>query len=289
VTDFAEMERLRRRLGPPKDSHPLLETLEREFSLGAGIDDPEVAAIMLRIVHEYIPARLNVMLRYLQEKPDMEVAGVSFTAYVVFRGDHCSINLSLIEAMSRNLHWHPHDALFYRVNPGTSRVHHYRLPDRVANEVVDLEARLDFIESREFAQACLLAKHAESDILDFEASPDAPVVVARLQLPSKGPLDWAFDRRTLSPIGATSNDPVESHLISLIRAAAFFPESDLGLLRRAVLHPSHNVRWAAVQAIGRLDSSAAVALLPDLVRDPHPHVRRAAERTLASLDAREAN
>lgn len=279
------MEALKRRLGPPDSGHPLLAKLEQELGLGAGVADETVTEMMVRIVHEYVPERLNIMLRYQHDNPDMEVAGVNLRTYVIFKGDHCSINLSLIDSMSPNLHWHPYDAIFYRVNPGTSRVHFYRLPDQLANEVVDVTARLDFVESRDFAQASVVTKRSAIDILDFEAAPEAPVVIARLHLSSKGALDWSFDRETLSPIGATSNVPAESHLISLISAAALFPESDLGLLRQAVLHPSHNVRWAALQAIGKLDPDAAVALLPNLARDPHPHVRRAAERTLASLEA----
>lgn len=285
MTDLAEMEALKRRLGPPDPGHPLLARLEQEVGRGAGIADEAVTELMLRIVHEYIPERLNVMLRYQHENPEMEVAGVNLRTYVVFKGDCCSINLSLIDSMSRSLHWHPYDAIFYRMNPGTSPVHVYRLPDQLENEVVDVKARLDFVETRDFAQTSLLTKRGDIDIIDFEASPEAPVVIARLHLASKGPLDWTFDRKTLSPVGASGNDLAESNLISLISTAALFSESDVGLLRQAVVHPSHNVRWAALQAIGKLDSAAAVALLPDLARDPHPHVRRAAERTLASLDA----
>jgi hypothetical protein len=263
----------------------LLESLERELERGAGIHDPAIRGLLSRIVREHVPQRLNAMLRYQLESPGMEVAGVHLKSFVIHTGGRCSINLSLIESRSRNLHWHPYDAIFCRLNPGTSRVHRYRLPDQLANEVVDLAARLEFVETLTFAAGSFLFKSADLDVLDFEASPDEPVVIARMHLPSKGPLEWTFDRETLSPIGGTGNDPAESQLISLIRAAAVFPGSDLESLRRAVGHPSHSVRWAAVQAIGKLDSDAAVELLPGLARDPHPHIRRAAERTLASLEA----
>ncbi len=50
-------------------------------------------------------------------------------------------------------------------------------------------------------------------------------------------------------------------------------------------HPSHAVRWAVVQALGRLDPQAALQHLRQAVNDPHPHIRNAAQKTLARLEA----
>ena len=285
MTDLEAVERLRRNLGPPEDGHPVLKEIEAAVALGVEIGDPALAELMRRTVRDYVPVRLNVMLRYIEENPAMEVAGVNPRAWVAYKGRHCSLVLSLVHEASRNLHWHPYDALIQRMNEGSSEVRYYRLPHGAANEVVDLSARLESAGTRDFAKGDVLVKRAESDIVDLAGSADAPVVTAQLHLASKGGLDWTFDRQSLAPIGATENDPAESHLVSLIRAAALFDETDLRLLRRALLHPSHNVRWAALQAIGKLDADTAAALLPELGRDPHPHVRRAAERTLARLKA----
>lgn len=284
MIDSSEADVLRRRLGPPDDAHPLLESLDQTVSLGAGIHDPALGELLSRIVHDYVPQRINTLLRYRIENPGMEVAGVNLRSCVVYRGPGCSINLSFIDAVARNLHWHPYDAILCRVNPGTSRVHRYRLPDDLANDVVDPQARLDFVESQDFGTGSRLIKNADIDVFDFEASPGNPVLTARLDFPPSGSLEWTFDRQSLAPIGATSNNPAEGNLISLIKASAVFPESELGPLRQALLHSSHSVRWAAAQAIGKLDAQVALELLPGLTQDPHPHIRRAAERTLASLE-----
>lgn len=284
MNDIAEADRLRMDLGPPEESHPLLESLDRHVGLGAAVEDPVLGDLLRQVVRDYIPARLNTMLRYQRDHPHMEAAGVNLTSYVVHQGPHCAVSLSFVSSRTRNLHWHPFDALFYRVNPGVSRVGRYRLPDGLENDVVDRTAKLDFVGSEEFAAGSLMIKRANVDVLDFEGSPDDPVLVTRLELPSRGSLEWVFDRDSLAPIGGTSTDAAESRMISMIRVIGLFPEAELEPLREATRHPSHSVRWAALQTIGKLDSAAALALLPGLTEDPHPHIRRAAERTLASLE-----
>lgn len=284
MTGDGEVETLRKRLGPPEEPHPLLESLDEILGQGVDIGAPVLRRRLGEIVRDYIPARLNALLRYQLAHAGMEVAGIHLRAYVVHVGSYGAINLSLIDAVPRHLHWQPFDALLCRVNPGVSPVHRYRLPEDLANDIVDPAVRLESAGTEPFGAGEFLIKRADTDVFDFEASTDRPVLIARLHRPAKGPLDWTFDRRSLSPIGASGNDLAESQLISLIRTAAVFSDSDVDQLRRALDHPSHSVRWAAMQAIGKLDAEAATALLPDLTRDPHPHVRRAAERTLARFE-----
>jgi len=47
-----------------------------------------------------------------------------------------------------------------------------------------------------------------------------------------------------------------------------------------------SVRWAAIQNLGRLSRSEALIKIREAVNDPHPHVRRAAQKTLDQLDKR---
>jgi HEAT repeat protein len=64
----------------------------------------------------------------------------------------------------------------------------------------------------------------------------------------------------------------------------------LGRLRdRSALHslvrlydesPHHYARWSAVKNIGRIDKDAGIKTLKKALHDPHPELRRAAERTL---------
>ena len=55
---------------------------------------------------------------------------------------------------------------------------------------------------------------------------------------------------------------------------------DLGAISE---HPSHFVRWAAIQAVGRLDRARAVELLRRSLEDAHPHVRSMAAKVLAKV------
>jgi hypothetical protein len=281
---LSEVDLLRRRLGPPESDHPLLQELDRDLDRGAGVDDPALGALLRRITRDYIPGRLNRMLRHRRDNPDAEVAGVNLSSYVIHQGRGCAINLSFVTGRNPTLNWHPFDAIFLRANPGTSRVHRYRLPASLENAVVDRQARLTFVGIEPFDEGDLLIKRGDLDVLDFEGAPGDPLLVVRLELHARGTLGWLFDRDTLTAIGGTATSPLESRLISLIRVAAQYPETDLAPLRAAARHPSHNVRWAAVQAIGKLDAQAAIALLSGMTGDPHPHIRNAAQKTLARLD-----
>lgn len=54
-------------------------------------------------------------------------------------------------------------------------------------------------------------------------------------------------------------------------------------LRSLVAHEAHIVRWAALQAVGRIDGGLARGLLTAALDDPHPSIRTAAQRSLDAV------
>ena len=50
-------------------------------------------------------------------------------------------------------------------------------------------------------------------------------------------------------------------------------------------HPDHFVRWSAVRRVMELDPDLGTSLLYRALTDSHPHVQRAAQRSLERLNA----
>ena len=63
----------------------------------------------------------------------------------------------------------------------------------------------------------------------------------------------------------------------------FAHQSSLEPLKLLTGHPHHAVRWAAIQNLGRLSRAEALAALEAASHDPHPHIQRAARKTLGQV------
>jgi hypothetical protein len=93
------------------------------------------------------------------------------------------------------------------------------------------------------------------------------------------PLRWHYDRRSLRPIRATPTDVSWTRLQETLRLIAALGERTL--LPRVIAlyaHPSHFVRWSAVQTALALAPEEGRALLRRACRDRHPQLREAARR-----------
>jgi HEAT repeats len=95
---------------------------------------------------------------------------------------------------------------------------------------------------------------------------------------------WHFDRRTLSASFATLGSVDHSADVMLSRMIGALGERRaLPLILELTNHPSHVVRWSAIQALGRLDGAQAKVALEAAVNDSHPHIRASAEKMLRRL------
>jgi hypothetical protein len=93
---------------------------------------------------------------------------------------------------------------------------------------------------------------------------------------------WHFDRDSLLSVFPSAAHVAQSTLVCIAKAlgALQAPEALPHLLAIAS-HKSHFVRWAAIQAIAKVDREAAFGLLEQAAADPHPHVQSMARKVLA--------
>jgi hypothetical protein len=96
---------------------------------------------------------------------------------------------------------------------------------------------------------------------------------------------WHFDRGNLLSVFPSAAHVSQSTLVSMAKLLGAMREPEcLPHLEVIAAHPSHFVRWAAIQATGRIDQVAAIALLRSAADDHHPRVRNGARKALAHLE-----
>lgn len=95
---------------------------------------------------------------------------------------------------------------------------------------------------------------------------------------------WLFDAETLTSIFAAAIDPAASGMVAIAKMLGAMQRPDaLPFLANLRAHPQHFVRWAAVQAVGRIDGTLARRFLEEAKCDPHPYIQSAAQRVLSRI------
>jgi HEAT repeat protein len=159
-------------------------------------------------------------------------------------------------------------------------VDRYRLPPSYNNAVFDPALKLEPSGSAVVACGELLAVRPEPEIHDFRI--EAPRLLLKFTSSVWHVLEWLFDRDNLRAVQA--NDAALS--TTQLRVAAYLlgrlgHVSSVVPLKQLADHEIPNVRWAAIQNLGRLSAVEARAKLEQARQDVHPHIRRAAEKSLA--------
>ena len=162
---------------------------------------------------------------------------------------------------------------------------HYRrfgLPANYDNRIFDRNMKLEFVDEGSTQQGEVLSMDAGGLLYDFLL--DAPTPVVKLTYGPVETMEWLFHRDTGAAWKISDSDLAATQM----RVAAYVlgqisHTSSAPALKLLTFHDSHAVRWAAIQALSRISVSDALERLRTAVNDPHPHIRRAAERTLGGL------
>lgn len=123
------------------------------------------------------------------------------------------------------------------------------------------------------------------DVLRFYCPQGKPALALILQDQKSQTILWAYDAKSLKPKQAFSS----TQGVSRIEMSANFlgsiqDRAALPILESLMNHAEHFIRWTAIKNILRIDLVQGQAALVQGSRDPHPHVRRASQKTLENLD-----
>lgn len=201
---------------------------------------------------------------------------------MVHRGSGFALSLSLFETSRRYVHTTPYYAMYAPVGQVALHYDIYRLPENYLNAVFDPAQRLERAGSGVTAPGEVLQLQSRQYAYDFRI--DQPLLVAKFTTAPFHTLEWLFSKETLRAWQANDSELTATQL----RVAAYLlgrlaHQSSLEPLLLLTTHANHAVRWAAIQGLGRLSRTEAMAKLELAQNDPHPHVRRAAAKTLRQL------
>ena len=127
--------------------------------------------------------------------------------------------------------------------------------------------------------ALLRGRHA------YRLRPAKRTVVLILEVGATDPFTWQYDRTTLAPRRGVPRDLSATRLIETLRLISVWGDASfLTLVEELFRHPSHAVRWAALQTAWKIAPERPLKLTARAARDPHPDLRAVAQALAQAPD-----
>jgi hypothetical protein len=197
-----------------------------------------------------------------------------------------AISLAMIDEPPTGLYLYPQHYMARNVGPTTLKVFRY-MPDRpVQNDIYDPTVRLELRDELELQPGDSIERNGFNDVLDWKAVAGTGFVL-RLHSEQVGSYEWAFDRESRSPKGVTVLDSYSSQMTTVMQMLTTLEMPvKRDFVETGLRSPHFHVRWEALKMVGQLAPELMPEALERLRDDPHPAIRRAAERTIEMNIAR---
>ena len=199
--------------------------------------------------------------------------------WVLRRGRGFALSVAVFDSERRYIHALPFFGLYSPLGGQQLDYLRYALPASYNNPVFDPSLSLLPAGGGLIAPGEVLALHTREYAYDFRLP--NPVIVLKLSTAPIQPLEWLFRKDTLQAWQGNDADLSSTQLrVAADVLGKFAHQSSLAPLQLLTGHGHHAVRWAAIQNLGRLNRAVALEHLRIACNDPHPHVQRAAQKTL---------
>ena len=204
---------------------------------------------------------------------------------MVHRGRGFALSIWLFDKPRQYIHTTPFYGMYAPLGAESLHYDIYKLPEGYRNSVFDPALKLVPAGSGMTAPGGILLLQSDQYTYDFKV--ERPLPVLKFTSASFQTMEWLFSKDQLNAWQANDSELVSTQLrVSAYILGRLAHQSSLEALEQLTSHGHHAVRWAAVQNIGRLSRGVALAKLQQALDDPHPHVRRAAEKTLQQLKSK---
>lgn len=228
-----------------------------------------------------ICAHLNAQLVRLIHDPADDASEWNPDQFIIETNAHFALHCALHRHAPRQLYSSPSEGLIGVLGTEPLRYRRYLLPPEWTNEVYDACVRPRLIGDY-LADPGTTLLFDTRDVIDIQ--PERPVLLLKLFSTRLEPLLWSFERESLAPRQVYAADLVPSILGYMMQVVSHYGDaSSVEALRTLRGHPQHFLRWEAVKGLARLHRAEALVALQQSLDDPHPHIRRAAARTLERL------
>lgn len=223
---------------------------------------------------------VNRELQLALEQPDFRSPRLLDNGLVVHAEPGWSLIYSIYEHEPAHLYTLPFNGMIAPASALPLHYTRYALPPGYDNAVFDHTVRLHDGQAHVAHQGDVILLDACKTVIDIRVTEPVPAI--RLYTSTFESLQWAFDRATLRAVQAIAGTERTSEIAMMVQIQGQLKNvAAIPLLRRvAQSHAQHHVRWDAVKAIGNIDLHSGLEAVTAALRDPHPHIVAAAERTL---------
>ena len=197
-----------------------------------------------------------------------------------------AVSLAMIDEPPPGLYLYPQHYMARNVGRRALKVYRYA-PDRpVQNDIYDSNVRLRLRDEVDLQPGESIERNGYTDVLDWKAEGETGFVL-RLHSEQVGSYEWAFDRETLTPRGVTVLDSYSSQMTTVMQMlTALETPVSRDFVETGLTSPHFHVRWETLKIVSQLAPELVPETLEKLRDDPHPAIRRAAERTIEMNTAR---
>ena len=198
---------------------------------------------------------------------------------VLVREPGWTLSLQLIDKPRRYIHSSPSHLLITALSGLPLSGELYDLPPGYDNAVFDPSLKLVPAGPFKLAAGEILAIDADCHVADFRV--ERPMMLLKLATAPVQTLEWLFSKGTLHPWQANDADAAMTNLrVGAYVLGRLAHQSSLEPIKALTAHANQNVRWAAIQSLGRLSRVEAQKVLRAALDDPHPTVRHAAKQVI---------
>lgn len=261
-----------------KETHDFLETKLEDFR----------TLIAEGEIHRIIYAELNEITLDGRRTPPATTG----TVFVLAESENFIVTLALLNATGGGKHLYslPNDALIANLSPTPFSGFLHAIPEGCDNEIFDQGMSLVRGPCFDLNQNEVCYWNSSTMVPEYIA--DQEFVVLKLNSKRTQPLLWCYDKFSLRPLMSAACTPLPSRLqmsalcLSELQVVFDGPQREKTIenLERLSNHGFHYVRWAALQSLYSIDSDRAIPLLVNSqAGDRHPHVRRAAAKSLMAI------
>lgn len=260
-----------------------LEELDRR------VTKPEAGSIAMLLGNEMIQmVRSGETARALVEDLQRSVAEPTWMGnwkpneLVLYAGHRVELSVWTFATARQYIHTVSSHTLMVPCTSAPLAYRRYRLPDRYDNTIFDRTLKIDLVDEGTTPEGELLWMEGGGLLHDFVITQPTPVL--KLTYGPIESMEWLFNRDSLAAwkIGDSDLAATQRRVGAYMLGQIASPTS-VDVLKELTHDRSHAVRWAAIQALARINVSEALQRLTAALSDPHPHIRRAAERSLGAM------
>ena len=221
---------------------------------------------------------VNAQLRHLASDPHY-MGDWPESQIILYRGPGYALSLALLRSSRTYIHTTSFLAMYAPVSGSALSYDRYRFPSTYENAAFDPVISLEKDDSGRVEARELLKLYSHSYAYDFKI--EQPLLVLKFTTAAFHVLEWLFHKDSLRPWQANDSTLVSTRLrVAAHLLGRLAHPSSVEALEFLASHPNPTVRWAGIQNLARVSPSEATIRLNRAVDDPHPHVRRAAVKSL---------